>query len=301
MNNLFVALLLFAATSAFYLSQHAALSKERQSNQALATQLDNARAGLDALTQQVARAQIRLTERRDELAAAREDLARVAKAARAIEPPLSNPAAEGAWPAAKPYFYLLKKRLREVGYAPLRPDKHLSDVASTLFGMSPAEGAAVDNSIHRLREAVQQLQAAHAQLEPASPGQNSSAHQEITYRMPQLANEFNELELECEASIAAALGESRSSSFLEAARPLLEQTYGQYGNQAYSLTFYADLDDSGQVNHHLEFVLDNGSGKARYGYGVNFPLTPESPLWDYRHLFGQEPLIAPTRAPGRTP
>jgi hypothetical protein len=297
MNNFLVALLTLAATGTLYLSQQPSLSEAHRTNQALMAALDQARGDWQAMTQQVAAAQAGLTQRRADLAAAREDLARVAKAAQAIAPPPIEPAAEGTWPATKPYFYLLKKRLGEVEYSPLTSDKHLSEEAGILFGMTAAERAAVDNSVQKLREGVQQLQSTHAQLAPTAPSQNSAVHQEISYQIPLLTNEFNQLEQECEGGIAAALGESRASLFLQRAKPLLMEMYGRFGNQAYKATLYADRNDSGEVSHQLKVVQETPSGNTMYNYPVYFPLTPDTALWDYRHLFGQEPLLR--EAPGQ--
>jgi hypothetical protein len=291
MNNAFIALLLFTTAGAVWLSQHVTLLQARQATRVVAAEVDQARSGLEELNRQLAAAQTRLTQHREEMVAAREDLARVAKAAQALEPPLLNPDAEGAWPTTKPYFYLLKKRLREVGYSPCSADKHLGEDAATLFGMSPAERAEVDNGIQTFREAVQQLQDTYAQVQPAPTGKDSATHRELTYQMPTLTNDFSQLELQCEASITAALGQSRSGLFLEQARPLFKATYLPHGNYPFALTLSADRTASGQANHQLILTQDIGAGKNSYYYPVYFPLTPDSPLWDYRHLFGEEPLL----------
>jgi hypothetical protein len=167
----------------------------------------------------------------------------------------------------------------------------LSDDAATLFGMTGAERAAVDNSVQTFREAIQRLQSTYAQLDPAAAGENSSTHREITYQVPAMTNEFSQLETQCEASVTAAIGLKRSALFLERARELLKASYGQFGNDGYSVTLYADRNAAGEVSHQIRFSQENGSGKNFYNYSVYFPLSPESILWDYRHLFGQEPLL----------
>lgn len=44
-----------------------------------------------------------------------------------------------------------------------------------------------------------------------------------------------------------------------------------------------------EIEPHQAFTSDEGLLVA----GVEFPLNPNSALWNYRHLFGDQPLIPP--------
>jgi hypothetical protein len=295
MNNLIVAMLVFLLGGGVYFLRQQTVVTQRLENRTLIVELDQARAELELLRQKVSEAELRLADRREKLVASRSEVARVARAARFAEAPPPDPAAEGAWPPTKSYFYFHKKHLRRLGFTMMQSDKHLSDEAGVLFGMTSAERASVDNSIQQMWEAVQRLQSGNAQLEPSAVSRNSVDHQAITYHMPSLTNEVIQIQHECESSIADTLGGNRSALFVERIKPSLDRAYGEFGNHDYSVTLRADRDGAGNVTHCLEFSFDEGHGRSTYSYPVEFPLTSESPLWNYRHLFGQAPLLTKAR------
>jgi hypothetical protein len=86
-----------------------------------------------------------LAQRRTELPQARDDAAWTETLEIPLPAPL-NPAGEGMWPADKPYFYLAKKRLREVGPPPFMGADRLSRESVILYGMTPAEKSATEQA-----------------------------------------------------------------------------------------------------------------------------------------------------------
>ena len=126
---------------------------------------------------------------------------------------------------------------------------------------APAERAEVDNGIQTSGKPSSNSWSTYAQVQPAPTGKDSATHRELTYQMPMLTNDFSQLELQCEASITAALGQSRSGLFLEQARPLFQATYLPHGNYPFALTLSADRTASGQANHQLILTQDIGAGK----------------------------------------
>ena len=63
--------------------------------------------------------------------------------------------------------------------------------------------------------------------------------------------------------------------------------YGQYGNDGYTIKYYADRKPDGTVEHQLS--LHRLDGRASNGYRLHFP---SSVMWKYRHLIGDQPLLA---------
>jgi hypothetical protein len=59
----------------------------------------------------------------------------------------------------------------------------------------------------------------------------------------------------------------------------------------------AERSPSGQVTHRIQLLLQTGTSTTTYSYPVEYPLTPKSQAWQYRHLFGQEPLMPAAAEP----
>ena len=170
MNNLILALGIFGTAGILCLTQSRAVLHARAVKEAVSSQLNTAGEELNQLKTDTAQVQSRLAARHEELAAARVDLARNAEEARALHPAEGDPAVEGTWPASRPYFYLAKKHLGQVGYVVLSPDRHLSEEAATLFGMSAAERAA--SLRHTDRRSVERQQpVVHARRRQRDDGQ----------------------------------------------------------------------------------------------------------------------------------
>jgi hypothetical protein len=80
---------------------------------------------------------------------------------------------------------------------------------------------------------------------------------------------------------------------------------GPFSNRDYVVTYSAERTAEGDVNHFLHF--DTGDGlstqapvgtlhanlEKNAGGGLTFPIGPKSSLWNYRHLFGDQPLLSP--------
>ena len=71
---------------------------------------------------------------------------------------------------------------------------------------------------------------------------------------------------------------------------------GPEGDVDSLVTYYADRKEDGTVAH---FISEKTKGLGGLTSGVAFPVEPGTVLWQWRHLFGEEPLIplsAPTPA-----
>src|SRR4051794_17215762 len=116
MNKLRIAFGVLGAAAVICVTGHFIEHQLRSGSVALTSRLLDAetglaqsRAGLDSV-----RAQLASLEQ--ELGHAREGLEQAQSDARTAKPPELDPVREGAWPATEPYFYLAKRRLKDIGF-----------------------------------------------------------------------------------------------------------------------------------------------------------------------------------------
>jgi hypothetical protein len=288
MNNLTLSCIALGSAGVIWLSHHNALQATRMNQRMLHQQLAAARATLAETMASVTAAEDSLTLRRKELDWARNESAATATPAVASVPP--DPTREGLWPKDKPYCYLSKQHLATIGFVPFSEDAGLTSEAATLFGMSRAEWAAADRAYAELIDRTHELQLAHVELVATNAAANTEHHREVTYRIPALTNEFRELRATFASSLQQTLGSSRADVFLKRANSKLDDIYGQYGNDGYTIRFYADRQSDGTIEHQLD--IKKLDGQASNGFGkLRFPLDPTSPMWKYRHLLGDHPLL----------
>jgi len=286
MNNLTLSCIALASASVLWLGQRNAVQAARANQRLLQQELAVARQTLAETDASVTNTRELLASRGQEL-----DRARIESGA-AIQPAIPvppDPAREGLWPKDKPYCYLSKQHLATIGFVPFSEDGALTSEAAVLFGMSPSEWAAADVAYAALIDRTHELHLGHAQFIPTNAAVNTADHHEVTYRVPALTNEFRELRATLAASLEETLGSSRAKVFLKRANTQLDDVYGQFGNDGFTLKYYADRKPDGTVEHQL--FIQRIDGYASNGYRVRFPMDASSPMWKYRHLIGDQPLL----------
>ena len=288
MNNLAFSCLALACASLLWLGQRNALEAAHAKQRVLRQELAVARATLEEIVVSATGAENLLALRRKELHWARNAVA-ADVSPRLTQPVPPDPAREGLWPADKPYCYLSKQYLATVGFTPFSEDAGLTSEAATLFGMSPSEQAAVDGAYADFVDRTHQLHLAHAELIQTNAAANTENHREVTYRVPALTNEFRELRGALVSSLEQTLGNSRANLFFKRAKSQLDNIYGQFGNDGYTLKYYADRQANGAVEHQLH--IQKIDGRASNGYRIRFPTDATSAMWKYRHLIGDQPLL----------
>ena len=294
MNNLILAAFLLMSTATLWWAQHRTLQAVRLTYQQAGAKLAALRTQRDEITAACTNTQATLKERRQQLAATRAELAAAEEETRRAQPFPPDPAKEGLWPTNKPYLLMAKRLLGSVEYPAIEPGYRLSDTAASLFGMSAAEQASVNNSLQAFDEAARRIFVDKAKpIEPAG-GANTPGHQEVAFRVEATADEMRVLGEDFNEAVQATLGPDRAGVFLEQAGAAIEQSQYlyQHRDQGFEIKLTADRQANGELSHQLQVsIQDPDGGSSHYGSGIQYPLEPGSALWNYRDLFGDQPLI----------
>ena len=294
MSNLMLALLIFTSTATLWLTQHQTLRTTRQLNRQATAEIALARGQRNGIAAASTNAQATLKERRRQLADTRNELAAAEEETRQAQPFPPDPAREGLWPTNKPYLLMAKKLLGSIEYPSIEPGYRLADTAASLFGMTAAERASIDNALQGFDEAARRIFQDKAKPIAPTAGANTPDHQEIAFRIEATADEMRALREEFNASVQATLGPDRAGLFLEQAGAAIEQSQYlyQHRDQGFEIKLTADRQSDGEVSHQIHVsTLDPDGGSSSHGEGIQYPLVPGSGLWNYRDLFGTQPLL----------
>lgn len=320
MNNLLIALALLIPGGALWWHQSHQHQRARAASVQLAGEIAGVESALESIRRELDNSTQLLEARRSELQTLRLELT-AGNDANPVTPAAADPGEEGTWPVNRPYFYLPKNLLTNVGYNAVTLDHRITPIAATLFGLTPAETVRVNDTLRSFRLGIEQLQ-----LERASPVHpplkpNSEDHREVSYRLPSLTSEVQSLRNELDEQMASILGHERSGYLQARIGKELFRTINPIGHADVVITFSADRDPEGYVRHRLRFAdperIGNHvehdilfdpephqglmSGEVLLVAGIGFPIEPFSPLWNYRHLFGDQPLIPPAEPPTEPP
>jgi len=288
MNKLILVLALLASTATICLVGHGVQYQLHSNNRVLAGRLRAAESRLGQSRFDVTEMHQRLAARQHEVNGARSDFEMARNEAQHSAPPELDPVREGAWPATQPYFYLAKSRLKDVGYKTYSDDDRLTVPAAALFATTAQERAGVENAAEEFRRRLNALELQSAEkLEPA-PGVNTQTYREVGFRIQPVTNEIAQLRDQFRSAVSVALGAERASLFLERAADWLDEQDERTRQPGTIITLEARRSPDGEVWHQLHFRGPHGSSAI----GFLFPIEPSSPLWRYRHLFGDQPLIA---------
>jgi len=280
-------------------ARHGAADRARlQAEQATAvTTLAGVQARVDTTAKNLAEASRELTATRAELRSASE----AALQAR-VEP---DPATEGAWPSNRPYFYLPKRVLSDIGFAVLTSDGEPTTECLALLGMTPSEQADLRQAWADLRFQLQELQLRSAERIPEATPKADPNRRAVRFRLSSLTNEIPILRDQLQSSLTKSLGSTRATVLQAPLKEQMRNLNGPFSNRDYVITYSAERTAEGDVNHFLHF--DTGDGlstqapvgtlhanlEKNAGGGLTFPIGPKSSLWNYRHLFGDQPLLSP--------
>lgn len=245
-----------------------------------------------------------LAEASRELTAARAKLRTASEAAlqARVEP---DPATEGAWPSNRPYFYLPKRVLSDIGFAVLTSDGEPTTECLALLGMTPSEQADLRQAWADLRFQLQELQLRSAERIPEANPEADPNRRAVRFRISSLTNEIPILRDQLQSSLTKSLGTTRATVLQAPLKEQMRNLNGPFSNRDYIITYSAERTAEGDVNHFLHF--DTGDGlstqapvgtlhanlEKNAGGGLTFPIGPKSSLWNYRHLFGDQPLLSP--------
>src|SRR5262245_55445632 len=128
MNNLIVASLALLSAGVIWLGGYASLLNHRGAARALAPELAAAQESLATVSSSTTTTRATLAARRDEMQSAVQDLdAATAEAHQEFPSPALDQAADGSWPTNRPYFYLSKKYLGQIGYPAFGQEHRLSE------------------------------------------------------------------------------------------------------------------------------------------------------------------------------
>jgi hypothetical protein len=219
-----------------------------------------------------------------------------------IEP---SPAVEGAWPSDRPYFYLPKRLLPEIGFTPLTPDGEPTVECRSVLGMTPAEQAELRQAWADLHFELQELQLRAAErIEDAAPADPD--RRSIRFRLPNISDQLPALRARLGERLAHAIGATRARLIEEPLQERLVDLGSPLGEGGGFVAYLAERDADGAVNHYLRLETADGATASQLQVGtlpadptmsggseLPFPIGPHCPLWNYRHLFGDQPLLRP--------
>jgi len=199
----------------------------------------------------------------------------------------SSVSSEGQWPTGKPYFYLPKPLLSVIGYRVFDVSGELTDVAVKLFGMTLREQIEVNLALREARRQREESEVMHAERVETAPSINTPDHQEISYHIPSLTNEWMEIRNGLQTRLSEVLGEQRADFFAKRLEAIPRQKSELKDR---TLTYSADRQPDGTVHHTIKVATADGSATSLSG-AFRYPINETHPVWPYRFLFGNEPLI----------
>ena len=251
------------------------------------TTLAQSESGLDSLHTQLAALN-------QDLADARAGLEEAESEARTAKPPELDPDHEGAWPATQTYFYLAKRRLKDIGFGLFSDDDRLTRAAVALFSMTADEQAAVEAAASQYRNGLNALDLQNTERIEAAPGVNSPTHREVTFKLHALIDGVPALREQFQNDVTAALGAQRSEYFLDQAEWWLSAQTER--DPEITLAIQADSNNhllDGRLVYRFQLHTSTSSMTA----GDFYPFKPGGLLWPFRQLIGDQPWVAPPSSP----
>lgn len=220
-----------------------------------------------------------------------------------------DPATEGSWPADKPYFYLPKRHLADIGFSALTPDGEPTPEAIALLGLTPSERDDLRNAWADFRFDLQERQVQSAERMPDTNSITDSNRRSIQFKLSSLSDDLPQLREQLDTRINDAVGSTRAQFLRSPLEDRLDDLTSPLGDRDSLVTYRAERKPDGNVQHWLRFDATDGTAMYQYPVqfiapeqdftdggsqtisGIRLPITPDSPLWHYRHLFGDQPLI----------
>lgn len=304
MTQLLIACLVFAAALAATLHHRRAarvaaneLSRLQAGQAAATSALADLRSRSDATARRQAELSLDLTAASAELKAASDAALRAR--------PEPDPGTEGAWPMDKPYFYLPKRFLADIGFTALTPDGTPTPEAIALLGLTPSERDDLRNAWADFRFALQELQIQSAERMPDTNAVPDPNRRSIRFKLSSLTNQLLHLREQLDVRLTEAVGSTRAQILRSPLEERLEDLTTPLGERDCIVGYHAERAVDGGVQHYLRFEAADGSSMHQYAVGFTRVTNDGSPaannepyravvgdaLWHYRHLFGDQPLI----------
>jgi hypothetical protein len=308
MTQIVIACLVFVAALAATLHHRQTARIAATELSRLRTELAAANSTLASLQARTAASAKRQAELSLDLSTASAELKASSEAAlRARTEP--DPTTEGPWPADKPYFYLPKRFLSDIGFTALTPDGAPTREAIALLGLTPSERDDLRNAWADFRFDLQELQVQSAERMPDTNSVSDPNHRSVQFKLSALTNQIPRLREQLDVRLTEAVGSTRAQFLRSPLENRLEDLTTPLGDRDSFITYHAERSADGTVRHWLRFDATDGSAMYQYpvatlapGQGITdtdgvavsaltFPINPNSPLWHYRHLFGDQPLL----------
>jgi len=225
--------------------------------------------------------------------------------------PVPDPETEGRWPVDRPYFHLPKRLLDQISYSMFTADGKPTEETKFLFGLTPHEREMLWQAWTDFRSDLQELQIRSAERLPDAPVVANSVERSVRFHMHDLTQELAGLRSRLAARIEHDLGPTRARLLADPLNAQISPLTSPLGDREVIIAFQADRQPDGSIRHWLRFSdpagtvmykqpvefqtpnppLNHGESPAVIGTGS--PLGPDSVLWNYRHLFGDQPLLSP--------
>ena len=287
MHNLIITGLIVGTATVYWGIQQPRVSNISAQNRDLASRVMDAKTELARTQNEASQLAAATANLRGDFKGVQTELAQNANGSAA---PL-DPAHEGAWPTGKPYFYLAKQRLTEIGCPAFDDSFRLHAAMATLLGLSPAESNAVARASAAFERQLQTLQHQRSEWIKPSEGSLSESHQESAYHITGGGDEMQSLRQKYMADLQAVLGEARSGLLAERMKEDLCEAAGVKDDGEAYVTLMADRASDGAIVHILRIEKRWQGQNTFSSVPVTYPIGPDSPLWLYRQLFGLEPLL----------
>lgn len=311
MSRLVIALGILVPGAVLYCTGTSRLSAERADLARQHARIAEFTRERQAATEVISATAAALADRSLELQGVRRLIALEAEVA-APDPVVSEAPTGETWRSDTPYVDLAKRYLKDLRFRVVTPDHRMTDAAASLFGIHRSERAGVNDALREFRTRLEQLQLDKATPLPGLAERQTDDHREVGFSVPSLKEESQRLRDEALAEIRRVLGEQRAGLLEEKITHELQFDTNPMGMENLEVVLSADRQPNGTVKHRLTFTDPQRPGdrysmnvpfdlEANQGMtsddgwsaaGLAFPLSPNSPLWSYRHLFGDQPLLS---------
>lgn len=278
MRNFILATLLFASVGVTVLYQRGVLARTRSVSSNLEAQNLSLAASIRHATARIAELEQRRTNAQTELRATKAKLQEI----HAEQPTLSisnlNVQREGSWPPSRPYFYLAKKHISNIYYDTFDANGNLTPAAAAIFGMTPAEQLAINQSIDAAFAELQSEELRHAYLTNAPPiAASQPGETKVSVFVPAITT-TDSIRTKFAEDIRALLGPERSTLFLDGAQEGLRQ-FEAFTAKHRTITFIPQDEMSGRI-----IVVSDGSSMFNF---YDFNHTQDFMLTQYGHLLSR--------------
>ncbi len=235
-------------------------------------------------------------ERRSNLAAVSAELEEISATARRSQPE-HNRLSEGSWPDGKPYFYLSKGLLNQIGFAVLGANGQPTVEATKLLGMTPQERNEFGQAWEEFHFGLQELQARSAKPLPNTDGSTDPNKRSVGFRLGDFSAGLKDLRSKLDFQIEAKLGATRAGILSPHLNQHIDDVAPPFGVDESLVSFQAERQADGSVRHQLQFESSDRSSKTfhpvYFAEDGTLGTDENSALWNYRHLFGDKPLLFP--------